>query len=115
MSPGVSQYVATITTSRIAPTAARTAVASSTGLGTTALGKADDITALGPGGVDRSDRELQDALRATHHRHQPNPRPQSACTASTGRPSAPGLPRKTASIGKRMNIMWMPFPPSHSP
>ena len=34
------------------------------------------------------------------------------CTDTTGRtpPSAgSGLPRKTASIGKRMNIMWMPF------
>src|SRR6266550_8285608 len=35
---------------------------------------------------------------------------RSARAERTGRvPSAPGRPRKTASIGKRMNIMWMPL------
>ena len=69
--------------------------------------------------VDRADRQLQDTVGAADQRHEARPRAQ----AGMHRPHRPraavpgsGRPTNTASIGKRMNIMWMPFEPgSQSP
>ena len=70
--------------------------------------------------VDRPDRQLEHAVRAADERHDADPGPQPAVDRddrrAPRRPPGPAWPRKTASIAKRMNIMWMPFVPvSHRP
>ena len=83
------------------------------------LQERDDVADLGAGAIDGADRQLEDAVGAADERDQPGPGRSPRWTETTGRPpprSGSGWPRKTASIGKRMNIMWMPFVPvSHSP
>ena len=70
--------------------------------------------------VDRADGQLQDAVGAADERHEAGPRSEPAVhrhdRPRTPSPQRAGRPRKTASIAKRMNIMWIPFESgSHSP
>ena len=72
----------------------------------------DEVADGRPASLDRADRQLEHAVGAPHERHQPGPRPQPRVDRDHDRASSragSGRPRKTASIGNRMNIMWMPL------
>ena len=60
--------------------------------------------------LDRANGQLQHAVCAPDEWHEADPRPQPGMHGKRARPPAGvGLPRKTASIGNRMNIMWIPL------
>ena len=70
----------------------------------------------------RSDRACRSGARACRGRRGRTRRSPARAAGHAGRPRphgrrrAPARPRKTQSIGKRMNIMWIPLPPgSQSP
>ena len=71
------------------------------------------VADLRAGAVDRADRQLQHAVGAADERHQAASTAGSDAMDGHHRPRAvalrSGWPTKTASIGKRMNIMWIPL------
>jgi len=83
------------------------------GVGLAKSGQADQVPDHGARAGDRADRQFQNPVSAAHQRDEARP---CAQVGMCRRPSASGRPTKMASIGKRMNIMWIPFESgSHRP